>query len=290
MTGVVPPIRRMRSLRKEGMPAKPFALRARSYVVGQLTTAGQSRGERWRLQEQTVDVNRRRVNLTEMVIAGLTRRLNDGTYKPGDKLPTESALCADFGVSRTVIREAVASLRLGGQLVSRQGIGVFAMQNDARSINYETGQTDDIRSAMQILELRLAVEQESVALAAVRRTPEDLAGIVRTFDAFAGLENVSAEDEAKADFEFHLAIASATGNPHFRQFLEAVGQSISLDLRLKHGVAAQSRQAHIKKLSREHATILSAISQKDPKAARKALQHHLEESLMRYRRLLGTDG
>ena len=236
-----------------------------------------------------VSENRRRVNLTETVIAELTRRLNDGTYKPGDKLPTETELCRDFGVSRTVVREAVASLRLGGRLVSRQGIGVFAAQSDAKTINYETGQTDDIRSAMQILELRLAVELGSVALAAARRTPEDLAGIVRAFDAFAGLENVTAEEEAKADFEFHLAIASATGNPHFRQFLEAVGHSISLDLRLKHGVAAGGRQAHIKKLSREHAAIVSAISQKDPRAARKALQNHLEESLTRYRRLLGTD-
>lgn len=241
------------------------------------------------MQQLPAGENRKRVNLTETVIAELTRRLNDGTYKPGDKLPVESQLCEDFGVSRTVVREAVASLRLGGRLISRQGIGVFATQNDVKAINYEVGRTDNIRSAMQILELRLAVELQSVALAAIRRTPNDLAEIVRAFDAFSGLHDASAEDEAKADFEFHLAIASATGNPHFRQFLEAVEHSINFDLRLKHGAAAHGRPAHVKKLSREHAAIVSAISQKDPKAARRALQHHLEESLMRYRRLLGTD-
>ena len=67
----------------------------------------------------------RRGNLTDAVIGELQSRIDGAVYAPGQKLPTEQQLCQEFGVSRTVVREAVASLRLGGRLNSRQGLGVF---------------------------------------------------------------------------------------------------------------------------------------------------------------------
>lgn len=231
----------------------------------------------------------RRGNLTEAVIGELLSRIESGTYTPGQKLPTELELCREFGVSRTVVREAVASLRLGGRLFSRQGLGVFVADQDARKLNFAIGQIDDIRSAMQILELRLGVELEAVTLAAARRTPEALTDITAAFDRLASLKTDNVEEEAQADFGFHMAIARATGNPHFPQFLEAVGRDISFDLRLKHGQPAQGREAYVKKISREHGAILSAIMQGNAKAARSALRQHLEESLVRYRRLIDTD-
>jgi GntR family transcriptional repressor for pyruvate dehydrogenase complex len=232
----------------------------------------------------------RRGNLTEAVIGALSSRIDSGAYSPGQKLPTEQQLCTEFGVSRTVVREAVASLRLGGRLYSRQGLGVFVADQDARKLNFAIGRIDDIRSAMQILELRLGVELEAVALAAARRTPEGIADVTGAYDRLASLKTDDVEIEAQADFAFHMAIARATGNPHFPQFLEAVGRDISFDLRLKHGQSTQSRDAYVKKISREHGAILSAIIQGNAKAARTALRQHLEESLVRYRRLLDSEG
>lgn len=233
----------------------------------------------------------KRANLTEAVISALSTRMEGGVYLPGDKLPSEQELCREFGVSRTVVREAVASLRLGGRLYSRQGLGVFVSDKNAKRLHFEISPIDDVRSALQILELRIGVESESVALAAARRTPEGLSDITRAFDRFSALDSGDVEQEAKADYEFHLAIARATGNPRFPQFLEMLGQDIALDLRLKHGQSpGQNHRVHIKKISREHGAILSTISQGDPKAARAALRRHLEESLARYRLLLGPGG
>ena len=230
----------------------------------------------------------RRGNLTEAVISSLSARIENGTYAPGRKLPTEMELCSEFGVSRTVVREAVASLRLGGRLYSRQGLGVFVTDQDARKLTFAIGRIDDIRSAMQILELRLGVELESVSLAAARRTPKAIADMTSAFDRLAALKTDDVEEEVRADLSFHMAIARATENPHFPQFLEALGRDIGFDLRLKHGQLTRGRAAFLKKISREHGSILSAITQGDAKAARRALRQHLEESLVRYRRLLGT--
>ncbi|MBJ9976341.1 FadR family transcriptional regulator [Pseudomonas sp. S75] len=232
----------------------------------------------------------RRANLAETVIQELSSRIDNGTYGPGDKLPSEQALCKEFNVSRPVVREAVASLRLGGRLIARQGVGVFVVEQDVKRIGFAIDSiVDDVRAAAQILELRLGIETESVARAAERRSPASMAAITEAFDRFNTLDGASQEEEAKADFEFHLAIARATQNPHFTQLLEALGPDIILDLNLKHGqVTGKNRQAHIKKIGREHGAILSAISMGDVSGARTALRKHLEESLSRYQRLLDS--
>lgn len=231
----------------------------------------------------------RRGNLTDTVIGELLSRIEGGAYSPGQKLPTEQELCREFGVSRTVVREAVASLRLGGRLNSRQGLGVFVAEQDPRKLDFSVSQIDDIRSAMQILELRMAVELEAAALAAARRTPDAIADITGAYDRLASMQTSDVEAEAQADFDFHLAIARATNNSHFPQFLQAVGRDISFDLRMKHGQSQQGRENYVKRISREHAAILSAVMQGDAKAARAAMRRHLDESLVRYRRLVESD-
>lgn len=226
-----------------------------------------------------------RGNLAEIVVAKLAERIDSGLYAPGEKIPSSAQLCEEFGVSRTVIREALTSLKVAGRVITRQGAGVYVTEKDVKALNFEIGRIDDIRSAMQILELRLGVEMQSVALAAQRRTPEALADIARAFDHIENLDTHDAEVEARADFEFHLAIARATRNPHFPNFLEAVMGEINFDLVLKHRQSARTK-AYLKKINREHAAILAAITQGDAKAAKQALVAHLEESLTRYRGML----
>ncbi|WP_406820046.1 FadR/GntR family transcriptional regulator [Pseudomonas sp. KnCO4] len=230
----------------------------------------------------------RRANLAETVIQELTHRIDNGTWGPGDKLPSEQELCREFSVSRPVVREAVASLRLGGRLLARQGVGVFVVGQDVKKIGFAIdGVVDDVRAAAQILELRLGVESESVARAAERRSPASLALITEAYDRFNALEDVSLQEEAEADFQFHLAIARATNNPHFTELLEALGPEIILDLNLKHRhVRGSNRQAHTRKIAREHGAILSAISLGDVAGARAAVRKHLDESLSRYQAML----
>ena len=232
----------------------------------------------------------RRANLAETVILELSNRIDTGVYGPGQKLPSEQELCKEFNVSRPVIREAVASLRLGGRLIARQGVGVFVVEQDVKRLGFALSTVvDDVRAAAHVLELRLGVETESVARAAERRSPASMAAITEAFDRFNALDGSSLEEEAKADFEFHLAIARATNNPHFTQLLEALGPDIIFDLHLKHGQSTgKNRQAHIKKIGREHGAIVSAITMGDVSGARAALRKHLEESLSRYQRLVDS--
>src|SRR3546814_9561203 len=77
---------------------------------------------------EQVEERRPRQGLTHRVIAELRGRIESGALKPGDKLPTEQALIRHFGVSRTVIREAVAGLRADGLVEPRQGVGVFVQE------------------------------------------------------------------------------------------------------------------------------------------------------------------
>ncbi|MBB4188472.1 DNA-binding FadR family transcriptional regulator [Sinorhizobium terangae] len=227
-----------------------------------------------------------RGNLAEIVVAELSSRIDSGVYLPGQKIPSSAQLCQDFGVSRTVIREALTSLRVAGRVTSRQGDGVYVTERDSKTVNFEISRIEDIRSAMEILELRLGVEMQSVALAASRRTPEALADIARAYDYLDNLESDDAEVEARADFEFHLAIARATRNPHFPQFLQAVFSEISFDLVMKHRQSARTYRTYLRKINKEHAAIFAAITQGDPRAAKNALAAHLEESLNRYRAML----
>jgi GntR family transcriptional regulator, transcriptional repressor for pyruvate dehydrogenase complex len=230
----------------------------------------------------------RRGNLTEALIGELSLRIERGVYAPGQKLPTEKQLCAEFGVSRTVVREAVASLRLGGRLFSRQGLGVFVEKHDPQKLNFSVDQIEGVVSAMRILELRLGVETEAVAHAAMRRTPEALVEIAAAYDRLSATGNGATDSQADADFDFHSAIARATGNPHFAQFLEALGTDISFDLRLKHARESGDGRDYTARIKREHGAILAAITQGNAEGARSAMRRHLEESLVRYRRLVNN--
>ncbi len=105
----------------------------------------------------------------------LAREIRSGHVDPGQKLPTEQELIGRFGVSRTVVREAIASLRSQGLVVSRQGSGVFVAGPDENAVFRIAA--SDVRSLADIsdvLQLRLAVEVEAAGLAALNRTSDDL--------------------------------------------------------------------------------------------------------------------
>lgn len=225
--------------------------------------------------------------LTDLVIRALSDRLDRSVYRPGERIPSETELCKEFKVSRTVVREAVASMRLGGRLVSKPGLGVYVVEDHESPLDLAVPPNTDSRWALHIMELRLAIEVEAAGLAAERRTPQDLADIVQAFDAFAA----AGDDRARAieaDLSFHCAIAKASHNPHFNQILGSVTQDVLLDLKIKHGTSARStsRADYQRRTSREHGTILAAITRRDTGAARAAMSRHLNDSIARYRKLL----
>ncbi|CAG9258194.1 FadR/GntR family transcriptional regulator [Paraburkholderia unamae] len=231
----------------------------------------------------------KRRSLTELVIQALNDKIDRGEYAPGAKIPIEAELCTEFGVSRTVIREAVASLKLGRRLIARHGVGVFVAEAGSLSSGRDFIDGNTLNNSMHVLELRIGVETECAAYAALRRSEAHLKALK---EVYARMEIVSVEDDAecaRADFEFHLAIATCSENPHFSSILRTLGQEIIIDLRLKHAKAnAKERKTYIRRIQREHADILDAIERQDEAAARRAMRRHLNESLERYHHLTST--
>ncbi|EPX75480.1 FadR/GntR family transcriptional regulator [Salipiger mucosus] len=224
--------------------------------------------------------------LVERVRDALRGQIVAGTYPPGSRLPSEAQLTRDFEVSRTVIREAVASLRADGLVAPRQGAGVFVLDPPA-PVDLPFQNIDFVRlsSMIELLELRTAVEGEAAALAAQRRSPaqeEKIIGALRevTRAARAG------EPTMEADFALHLAIAEASNNPRFGDFLSMIGSNMIPRRALTDSPAEPAPPEYLDRIATEHEAIVNAVLDGDEEAAREAMRSHLKGSQARYRALL----
>jgi GntR family transcriptional regulator, transcriptional repressor for pyruvate dehydrogenase complex len=235
---------------------------------------------------------RRARTLAHQLVESLGDRIRDGRLAPGDRLPTESAVMAEFGVSRTVVREAISRLQASGMVRTRHGIGSFVVgTGDEAVFRIAPEQLATLRDVVAMLELRIGVETEAAALAARRRSPENVAALRAALAAFD--EAVEAGRDAVApDFQFHQEICRATHNPHFGQLMATLGKMIIPRARLDPGspVAAEERVAYLRRVNAEHASILGAIEGQDVEAARAAMRTHLANSLERRRRAAAPDG
>lgn len=228
-----------------------------------------------------------RKSLSAGVEEALRAQIEAGYYAPRDKLPTEPALIDKFGVSRTVVREAIAALRADGLVESRQGSGVFVIgprQTDP-GLRLFTAETDKISDIIEELELRIAIEVEAAGLAAVRSSPAQEAEIQSQVERFSQLVS-DRKPTDEADFQFHMAIATATNNARFRTFLEHVGRRMIPRVKFRTVMGGvdplPSRDAPI---LNEHREIAEAILARDPDRARDAMRRHLVTGIKRYRSL-----
>src|SRR4051812_37979955 len=137
------------------------------------------------------------------LVDGLGDRIRDGQWPAGSKLPTEAAIMEEFGVSRTVVREAISRLQAAGLVDTRHGVGTFVVGlGEGSAFRISPEQLGTLQDVIAVLELRIAVETESAALAAMRRTPENLQALRNALQAF-----ISAVEEGRdavgPDFQFH---------------------------------------------------------------------------------------
>ncbi|MDD7970992.1 FadR/GntR family transcriptional regulator [Roseinatronobacter alkalisoli] len=224
--------------------------------------------------------------MVQTVQEALRRQIQDGQYEPGARLPSEAQLTQDFDVSRTVIREAIAALRADGLVEARQGAGVFVqVPAETTGLPFQNLDFQLISSMVELLELRTAVETEAAALAAQRRSPAQEEVLI----AALGAVQQAAESGAptmEADFALHLAIANATNNPRFAEFLTMIGPNVIPRRALADSSAESVSQDYILGIQAEHEAIVSAILDRDEDAAREAMRTHLKGSQKRYRSLL----
>ncbi|WP_099865839.1 FadR/GntR family transcriptional regulator [Pararhizobium haloflavum] len=226
-----------------------------------------------------------RISLTATLVRRLRDDIESGRYAAGEKLPTEPEMIRQHGVSRTVVREAIAALRADGLVESRHGVGVFVLQAQPApsGLDLLTQVSDKISDIIEELELRAGVEIEAAGLAAQRSSPAQEAEIQACVDAFAAdMEAGRATDEA--DFAFHMAVARATNNARFEAFLAHLGRRTIPRVKFRSalgGVDPLPNRDH--ELNAEHARVADAIFARDAEAARDAMRQHLVGGMERYR-------
>jgi GntR family transcriptional regulator, transcriptional repressor for pyruvate dehydrogenase complex len=230
-------------------------------------------------------------NLTEEIVDRIAGEIRSGRLEPGAKLPTEQKLMHAMGVSRTVVREAVAALRAEGLVTTRQGSGAFVAADARRSaFRIDPDGLSSISDVLNVMELRLAVEVESASLAAERAKNWQIAAIMQALaDVDAAI--ASGDSAVKEDFAFHRAIAAATMNPQFGEFLAFLGQHVIPRHSIRTTLATPAEQhSYLARIQKEHRRIAEAIRNRDGTEARRAMRAHLAKSLERYRQLAERAG
>jgi GntR family transcriptional regulator, transcriptional repressor for pyruvate dehydrogenase complex len=207
--------------------------------------------------------------------------LGSGELGPDARLPGEQTMAERFGVSRPMLRQALARLRAEGMIYSRKGSGhyVRADQPNQHAISYATlGSIPDVRS---FLDFRRSLEGESAACAA--QVCDRLAiSKLRKLHSKLGKAFAAGQSGMDEDIAFHMAIAQATGNRFFAHTLAALSEQMTFSIRLVRELSssrpsAPRRQAVVD----EHAQILAAIDAGDIEGARRAMRDHIEGGIVR---------
>lgn len=236
-------------------------------------------------------------SLSQRVVEGVAERIASGALKPGDRVPTEPVLMQEFGVSRSVVREALSRLQANGLLRTQQGIGSFVLAPKVEALPLQQAPGAELRlqQKLAMLELRLSLEPEAAALAAQRRTPEQLADMERALDDF-DTQHSTGEGTAEADYRFHELMAQATGNEYFAHVLRAMSSATiprqAASAANRGRSAASTRGAKAPRFgepspelrsgkditAQEHRAVLEAIRRGDAAMARAAMFMHLNNS------------
>lgn len=218
--------------------------------------------------------------LADQVADQLGAEILQARWLPGDKLPTEAQMVGQFGVSRTVVREAVSRLKSLGLVDSRQGSGVFVSTRlPFAPLNFEARQAASKEAVIQMVEVRRALEAEVAALAAERRNASDLRAMSQAFEALDTAVQLGG-DGVTQDVNFHRAIAQATRNPFLIQTLGFLGQFVHGTTRVTR--ANEARRGDFAAAVRaEHQAILLAIQAGEPDQARCAATAHMGNAIRR---------
>lgn len=224
------------------------------------------------------------LHLTDRVKLDLMRLIEAGGLKPGDKLPPADELCEQFSVSRTVVREAIASLKAEGRLRSLRGSGVYVSKpREVGAVPMFMAAPQEITDVLDFMEFRVSIEVEAAGLAAERRTEVHL---LRMEQALAQFRRAMGEKSmaTESDRAFHRAVADATGNNRFRLFVDEMGERLIPRRTLGASFVDEASKAEfLGHIETEHLKILAAIADRKPDDARLAMRRHLEDGRRRYR-------
>lgn len=218
----------------------------------------------------------RPAKLPDQVYEQILLRIAAGQLETGQRLPSEPRLCDMFGVSRPVVREALARLRADGIIASRRGSGSYVRRAPSSAF-MQVAPSAAVAELLRCFEARLALEGEAAFLAAQRRRPADLTAIDAAIDQ---LRRAIAEGDlgVAADIAFHRAVAQATRNDLFERMMDVLRAPMRDGIAIARRLSRSAAGARLRLVHDEHVRILEAIQAQAPEAARSAMRAHIDHS------------
>ncbi|WP_428249090.1 FadR/GntR family transcriptional regulator [Ferrovibrio sp.] len=231
-------------------------------------------------------------SLADDVAAALLARIVSGEWAVHARLPAEKALAAGFGVSRAVVREAIARLKAEGYLTTRQGKGAFVAAPEEAAPSGPGRKPDAAAPASgkngfrlppavdaHLLELRTLIECDCAELAALRHTEADLAAMRQALADMRQAIEAGGLGLAE-DIRFHEALAQASGNPVLARFAQYVGRGLRETMQLAR-LSKLRYEDRLDDIEREHQAILKAVAAGDGAEARMLLAGHIAKGKAR---------
>ncbi len=225
------------------------------------------------------------MRLADHVVEKLLALVQSRGLQPGQRLPAERQLAEDLGVSRTSVREAIQKLVSQGVLSSRRGDGTYVEQTHSPAEWLQDAMAplaglieSDPNYRLDVAETRHALETATAALAAERATEQDRQHIRQCFDVMMAHQQAGhAELAARADAQFHLAIAEASHNLVLVQVMRSLfSVMLSTVERNRSDMFRHSAPQTQRILAAHHGGLVQAITDGDPAAARACMAEHLQ--------------
>lgn len=219
-----------------------------------------------------------RPKLSDVLTTEIRREIEDGVYGAAGRLPSENKLSQRFDVSRPIVREALRQLREEGLIHSRQGAGSFVSRHPAETAQAGVPEgpapVHSIRDIRFVYDYRVALEGEIARAAAHNAGDEAVAEIRRKLDELQDAIHQGVIG-VEQDFEFHLAIARATGNPHFVAALDLIRPHLKFAIDLARSFSSLGTAEHIAMVQEEHGAVFDAIARRDGEGAAAAMRRHI---------------
>jgi GntR family transcriptional repressor for pyruvate dehydrogenase complex len=217
-------------------------------------------------------------NLPSQVARMISDEILAGRFQVGDRLPTEHELAETFGVSRNVVREAIARLRFEGAVQPRQGSGMFVLGNQANAaLRLDAEILRDKSLFANLFELRSILEVEAAGLAAARGGRKHLTAIGAALRRLYDTQRLP--QAVDADLEFHRAIACASDNVYVAIFVNFISEHVRASIAKANEHVDAATREHINK--EEHGAIYEAIKAKDVECARESMRRHIGKAMGR---------
>jgi len=207
----------------------------------------------------------------------LMRMILDGAFKVGDKLPSTKEMSERFGVGRSTTREALSALKAMGLIEIRQGGGCRVVRNVLSEVSVP--ELDSLRMnrgvLLELLEARQSLELSNAAIAAEKRTDEDMEEFRKLIEAMEKSVGNELEGE-RTDLLFHLTLAKATHNSIIVRLFESIVGQMETAIREIRRVELYANQKVAERLYREHYAIYEAVRLQKPDQASKMMKRHLQ--------------